>query len=96
MCLAREALDEYVDDKAVRCCEEAVRLLVRAATVDPAVACLWKLMGEACTIIRDLPEETVEGIMSRSTKILVDFFKVNDCAFALRSPRVLGDFGCAA
>ncbi len=61
---AKVALDEFVDARAVRCCQEALSLLARAARADPAVSCLWKLMGEACILLRELPEETVEGIES--------------------------------
>ncbi len=57
---ARAALEEFVDLRAEECCSRALQVLVRAAKCPGGggLACIWKLMGDACTMLRELSAET--------------------------------------
>ncbi|NWR58481.1 TTC37 protein, partial [Bucorvus abyssinicus] len=47
--LARAALNNFFDRKAVGYIEQALEFLTRAAKQRPDVSCLWKLLGDTCT-----------------------------------------------
>ncbi|XP_018776123.1 SKI3 subunit of superkiller complex protein [Serinus canaria] len=49
--LARSALDNYLDRKAVDYIEQALEYFTRAVTHRPDVSCLWKLLGDTCTTV---------------------------------------------
>ncbi|XP_064650742.1 tetratricopeptide repeat protein 37-like [Lineus longissimus] len=65
--LAGSALHSYFNRKAVDLCEEAVWNLTRAATHRPDLACLWKLMADACTMVAPVSSST--GIMKLPKKL---------------------------
>ncbi|XP_068033120.1 superkiller complex protein 3 [Anomalospiza imberbis] len=49
--LARSALDNYLDRKAVDYIEQALAYFTRAVERRPDVSCLWKLLGDTCTSV---------------------------------------------
>ncbi|NXN28468.1 TTC37 protein, partial [Nycticryphes semicollaris] len=49
--LARSALDNYFDRKAMDYIEQALEFLTRATKLRPDVSCLWKLLGDTCTSV---------------------------------------------
>ncbi|KFW71571.1 Tetratricopeptide repeat protein 37 [Pygoscelis adeliae] len=49
--LARSALDNYLDRKAVDYIEQALEFFTRATKHRPDVSCLWKLLGDTCTSV---------------------------------------------
>nr|XP_021397212.1 tetratricopeptide repeat protein 37 isoform X3 [Lonchura striata domestica] len=49
--LARSALDNYLDRKAVDYIEQALAYFTRAVEHRPDVSCLWKLLGDTCTSV---------------------------------------------
>ncbi|KAM6302205.1 superkiller complex protein 3 isoform 1-T2 [Podargus strigoides] len=49
--LARSALDNYLDRKALDYIEQALEFFTRAAKHRPDVSCLWKLLGDTCTSV---------------------------------------------
>ncbi|XP_074789347.1 superkiller complex protein 3 [Athene noctua] len=49
--LARSALDNFLDRKAVDYIEQALEFFARAAKHRPDVSCLWKLLGDTCTSV---------------------------------------------
>ena len=56
---AKEFLADGLNKRAVDNCEQALSALavaVKASGLD-ALSCLWKLMGQVCTVLHDLPEE---------------------------------------
>ncbi|XP_014739044.1 PREDICTED: tetratricopeptide repeat protein 37 [Sturnus vulgaris] len=49
--LARAALDNYLDRKALDYIEQALAYFTRAVKHRPDVSCLWKLLGDTCTSV---------------------------------------------
>ncbi|XP_039575264.1 tetratricopeptide repeat protein 37 isoform X2 [Passer montanus] len=49
--LARSALHNYLDRKAVNYIEQALAYFTRAVKHRPDVSCLWKLLGDTCTSV---------------------------------------------
>ncbi|KFQ12766.1 Tetratricopeptide repeat protein 37 [Leptosomus discolor] len=49
--LARSALDNYFDKKAMDYIEQALEFFTRATKHRPDVSCLWKLLGDTCTSV---------------------------------------------
>uniref|UniRef100_A0A8C4TUQ0 Tetratricopeptide repeat domain 37 n=1 Tax=Falco tinnunculus TaxID=100819 RepID=A0A8C4TUQ0_FALTI len=49
--LARSALDDYLDRKAVDYIDQALEFFTRATKYRPDVSCLWKLLGDTCTSV---------------------------------------------
>ncbi|XP_027564577.1 tetratricopeptide repeat protein 37 isoform X2 [Neopelma chrysocephalum] len=49
--LARSALDNYLDRKAVDYIEQALEYFTRAIKHCPDISCLWKLLGDTCTSV---------------------------------------------
>ncbi|NXQ87389.1 TTC37 protein, partial [Nyctibius grandis] len=49
--LARSALDNFLDRKAVGHIEQALEFFTRATKHRPDVCCLWKLLGDTCTSV---------------------------------------------
>ncbi|XP_021397206.2 superkiller complex protein 3 isoform X2 [Lonchura striata] len=49
--LAKSALDNYLDRKAVDYIEQALAYFTRAVEHRPDVSCLWKLLGDTCTSV---------------------------------------------
>uniref|UniRef100_A0A8C1D2Y9 SKI3 subunit of superkiller complex n=1 Tax=Cyprinus carpio carpio TaxID=630221 RepID=A0A8C1D2Y9_CYPCA len=52
LALARNALDDYLDGRAVDLIQNAIHYLFRAVNQRPDLSCLWKLLGDACTTSR--------------------------------------------
>lgn len=55
---------EFVDAKAVECCQDSVKVLVRAIKLSSgsSLSCLWKLMGDSCNELRDLPDKAFQDM----------------------------------
>ncbi|XP_071437834.1 superkiller complex protein 3 [Pithys albifrons albifrons] len=49
--LARSALDNYLDRKALDYIEQALEYFARAIKHRPDISCLWKLFGDTCTTV---------------------------------------------
>ncbi|XP_042305349.1 tetratricopeptide repeat protein 37 isoform X2 [Sceloporus undulatus] len=49
--MAKTALADYLDGKALNYIEQSLDFLARAAKLRPEVSCLWKLLGDACTSV---------------------------------------------
>uniref|UniRef100_A0A8C9TJ24 SKI3 subunit of superkiller complex n=1 Tax=Scleropages formosus TaxID=113540 RepID=A0A8C9TJ24_SCLFO len=49
LAMARAALEDYLDGRAVDLIQEAISYLFRAVRQRPDLSCLWKLLGDACT-----------------------------------------------
>ena len=56
---AADYLEQNIDPNVVDNCREAVAALTSAAALRPEVTCLWRLMGDALTLMRPLPEEVI-------------------------------------
>ena len=66
---AKEMAEAHVNKNVVDSCEEALVYLTKAAGLRPDIASLWKLMGEACTLIHTLPASI--AIFKRVPGILI-------------------------
>ncbi|XP_062873563.1 superkiller complex protein 3 [Trichomycterus rosablanca] len=49
LALAKTAMEDYLDGKAVDLIQEAIHYLFRAVQRRADLSCLWKLLGDACT-----------------------------------------------
>ncbi|XP_062985670.1 superkiller complex protein 3 isoform X2 [Elgaria multicarinata webbii] len=49
--MAKMALADYLDGKALDYIEQSLGFLARAAKHRPEVSCLWKLLGDACSCV---------------------------------------------
>uniref|UniRef100_A0A8C6V660 SKI3 subunit of superkiller complex n=1 Tax=Naja naja TaxID=35670 RepID=A0A8C6V660_NAJNA len=49
--MAKSALANYLDGKALDYIEQSLDFLARAAKYRPDVSCLWKLLGDACNCV---------------------------------------------
>ncbi|XP_067885819.1 superkiller complex protein 3 [Heterodontus francisci] len=52
--MARSALSDCLDGRALDSAEEALQYLARAVQCRPDVSCLWKLIGDTCTTLHVL------------------------------------------
>lgn len=52
LALAKSALDDYLDGRAVDLIQNAIHYLFRAVKQRPDLSCLWKLLGDSCTASR--------------------------------------------
>ncbi|XP_078421540.1 superkiller complex protein 3 [Cetorhinus maximus] len=52
--MARSALDDCLDGRALDSAEEALQYLARSVQCRPDVSCLWKLIGDMCTTLHVL------------------------------------------
>ncbi|XP_030049258.1 superkiller complex protein 3 [Microcaecilia unicolor] len=57
--MARNALTDYLDGKAVDHIEQAIEFFTRAVQHRPDVSCLWKLLGDACTCLYNVSPSKV-------------------------------------
>ncbi|XP_055874018.1 tetratricopeptide repeat protein 37-like [Biomphalaria glabrata] len=55
--LGKHKLLACLDDLAKGCFEEAIVFLTRAAAQRPDLSCIWKLLGDACTLIYPIDVE---------------------------------------
>ncbi|NP_001086571.1 tetratricopeptide repeat protein 37 [Xenopus laevis] len=58
--LAKSALSDFLDLKAVDAIEKAIEFLARAIRLRPDLLCLWKLLGDACTCIYAVTHSSVK------------------------------------
>ncbi|MEE6508118.1 hypothetical protein FKM82_019100 [Ascaphus truei] len=58
--LAKSALADFLDGKAVDIIEKAVEFLTRAVQHRPDLLCLWKLLGDACTCLHAVSPSKVK------------------------------------
>ena len=56
---AKEYQTDGFTGRVVDCCSRAFELLVRASRINPNLSCVWSLMGQACLLLRSIPEEGV-------------------------------------
>ncbi|TRY85691.1 hypothetical protein DNTS_013421 [Danionella cerebrum] len=52
LALAKNALDDYLDGRAVDLIQSAIHYLFRAVKQRSDLSCLWKILGDACTASR--------------------------------------------
>uniref|UniRef100_A0A8C3RNX7 Tetratricopeptide repeat domain 37 n=1 Tax=Chelydra serpentina TaxID=8475 RepID=A0A8C3RNX7_CHESE len=57
--MAQAALADYLDGKVLDYVEQALEYFTRAAKHRPDVSCLWKLLGDACTIVHVISSSKV-------------------------------------
>lgn len=55
--VARSLLSKFFDGRARDTCQLAVGQLFRAVSFRPDLSCLWKLIGDACTLLHVLPSD---------------------------------------
>ncbi|CAH1796878.1 unnamed protein product [Owenia fusiformis] len=53
--LVKSSLQNCFYGRAVDECQQAISMLTSAASVRPDLGCVWKLLGDACTILHSLP-----------------------------------------
>ncbi|XP_015779373.1 PREDICTED: tetratricopeptide repeat protein 37-like [Acropora digitifera] len=58
---ARSAIEQDLNGKAVDCVLEAITVLAQAIKYKPGLSCLWKLLGDCCTIIHPIANEAFRG-----------------------------------
>ncbi|KAM4707819.1 superkiller complex protein 3 [Discoglossus pictus] len=58
--LAKSALADFLDGKAVDSIENALEFLTRAVKHRPDLLCLWKLLGDACTCLHAVSPSKVK------------------------------------
>ncbi|XP_061172794.1 superkiller complex protein 3-like [Saccostrea echinata] len=56
--LAKHHFSQGFNGRAKENCQNALQFLTRAVCHRPDLSCLWKLMGDSCTIIHPLPSQT--------------------------------------
>ena len=54
---ATDYLTDGFTGRVVDCCSKALALLVKASRLNPHLACIWSLMGNACLLLRSIPEQ---------------------------------------
>uniref|UniRef100_A0A8C0JB40 SKI3 subunit of superkiller complex n=1 Tax=Chelonoidis abingdonii TaxID=106734 RepID=A0A8C0JB40_CHEAB len=57
--MARAALADYLDGRVLDYVEQALEYFTRATKHRPDVSCLWKLLGDACTIVHVISSSRV-------------------------------------
>jgi len=65
---ARSALQQDFNGKAVDCVMEAIHVLARAVQCRPGLSCLWKLLGDCCTVIHPVSDGSVRGTIPDNLK----------------------------
>jgi len=60
LALAKDSLDQCLTGRALGYLQTALPLLTRAASVRPDLACVWKLLGDVCTLPHNLPDSAVK------------------------------------
>ncbi|CAI9726438.1 repeat 37 [Octopus vulgaris] len=48
---AKSFISRFLDKRILDACEEAICYLTRAASQRPDLSCIWKMLGDACTIL---------------------------------------------
>ncbi|XP_038077285.1 tetratricopeptide repeat protein 37-like, partial [Patiria miniata] len=57
--LARSSLNQYFNGRAVDYVKLAIQVLARAASLRPDLSCVWKLLGDACTMLHPLSDKLI-------------------------------------
>ncbi|KAL9987357.1 hypothetical protein ACROYT_G001647 [Oculina patagonica] len=65
---ARAALQQDFNGKAVDCVMEAINVLARAVQCRPGLSCLWKLIGDCCTVIHPVSDSSIRGTIPDNLK----------------------------
>ncbi|XP_020629636.1 tetratricopeptide repeat protein 37-like isoform X1 [Orbicella faveolata] len=65
---ARSALQQDFNGKAVDCVMEAINVLARAVQCRPGFSCLWKLIGDCCTVIHPVSDSSIRGTIPDNLK----------------------------
>ncbi|RMX42608.1 hypothetical protein pdam_00013366 [Pocillopora damicornis] len=65
---ARSALQQDFNGKAVDCVMAAIHVLARAVQCKPGLSCLWKLIGDCCTIIHPVSNISIRGTIPDNLK----------------------------
>ncbi|XP_076854203.1 tetratricopeptide repeat protein 37 isoform X2 [Brachyhypopomus gauderio] len=63
LALAKSAMEDFLDGRAVDLIQEAIKNLFRAVQKRPDLSCLWKLLGDMCT--------TCSGVSPNRASVLV-------------------------
>ncbi|XP_067263690.1 tetratricopeptide repeat protein 37 [Chanodichthys erythropterus] len=63
LALAKSALDDYLDGRAVDLIQNAIHYLFSAVKQRPDLSCLWKLLGDACTTCRTVSTNRVKVLV---------------------------------
>ncbi|XP_048583868.1 tetratricopeptide repeat protein 37 [Nematostella vectensis] len=59
LCLARSALAEDFNSRAVDHVGEGLHALAKAVEIRPGMSCLWKLIGDCCTVLHPVASSSV-------------------------------------
>ncbi|MGH0185977.1 UNVERIFIED_CONTAM: hypothetical protein FKN15_020033 [Acipenser sinensis] len=97
--MARRALKDYLDGRAVDYLEQAIESLFRAVQHRPDLSCLWKLLGDACTTVHTVSPSrgnvTVWGPLSQrnptSQKQTLNKFEVLSLGGRIHLHKSLGE-----
>ncbi|XP_022086951.1 tetratricopeptide repeat protein 37-like [Acanthaster planci] len=57
--LARSSLHQYFNGRVVDYIKLAIQVLARAASLRPDLSCVWKLLGDACTMLHPLSDKLI-------------------------------------
>jgi len=57
---AKAYLQSFIDKNVVDCIEEALCVLTKAAELNPSMIGTWRLIGDCCAVIGELPEACVD------------------------------------
>ncbi|KAL2091868.1 hypothetical protein ACEWY4_011666 [Coilia grayii] len=63
LALARCALEDYLDGRAVDFIESAIKYLFRGVQWRPDLSCLWKLLGDACSLSATVAPERARVVV---------------------------------
>uniref|UniRef100_A0A452HAI7 Uncharacterized protein n=1 Tax=Gopherus agassizii TaxID=38772 RepID=A0A452HAI7_9SAUR len=81
--MARAALADYLDGKVLDYVEQALEYFTRATKHRPDVSCLWKLLGDACTIVHVISSSRV------NVKVLGSLLGQNEGKQMLKKSEIL-------
>ncbi|XP_033634939.1 tetratricopeptide repeat protein 37-like [Asterias rubens] len=57
--LAKSSLQQYFNGRAVDYVKLAIQVLARASSLRPDLSCVWKLLGDACTLLHPLSDSLI-------------------------------------
>ncbi|KAI4898342.1 hypothetical protein NFI96_024562 [Prochilodus magdalenae] len=63
LAMAKSAMEDYLDGKAVDLIQEAIKYFFRAVLKRSDLSCLWKLLGDACTTCSTLSPNRVSALV---------------------------------
>ncbi|CAH3018534.1 unnamed protein product [Porites evermanni] len=65
---ARSALQKDFNGKAVDYVIKAITVLARSVQCRPGLSCLWKLIGDCCTVIHPVSDDSIRGTIPDNLK----------------------------